>query len=147
MRHQADDVARLVAEPGDRRLRSVRIGRVADVAGGVGVAEDDLTVRLEPGDDVRLGEVVALAVRDRNPQHLPAAARHRERRIGLLDADVHVLAAELQRRFRSIAPGSSPASSSTWKPLQMPSTGPPPAAKRSTARMMGEKRAIAPVRR
>ena len=27
--------------------------------------------------------------------------------------------------MRSIAPGSSPASSSTWNPLQMPSTRPP----------------------
>ena len=44
-------------------------------------------------------------------------------------------------------PGSRPASSSTWKPLQMPSTGPPAAAKRATSPMIGEKRAIAPLRR
>ena len=31
----------------------------------------------------------------------------------------------LRSRLRSIAPGSSPASSRIWKPLQMPSTGPP----------------------
>ena len=49
--------------------------------------------------------------------------------------------------FGSSAPGSSPASHSTWKPLQMPSTRPPPAAKRSTAPITGEKRAIAPTRR
>ena len=34
-------------------------------------------------------------------------------------------------------PGSSPASHSTWKPLQMPSTGPPAAAKASTSRIIG----------
>ena len=34
-----------------------------------------------------------------------------------------------------------------WKPLQIPSTGPPSPAKRSTARMTGAKRAIAPQRR
>ena len=39
-----------------------------------------------------------------------------------------VLAAECRLRFRSIAPGSRPASSRTWNPLQMPSTGPPAAA-------------------
>ena len=50
-------------------------------------------------------------------------------------------------RLRSIAPGSSPASSSTWKPLQMPRTGPPRRAKSVTAVMIGENRAIAPVRR
>ena len=47
----------------------------------------------------------------------------------------------------SRAPGSSPASQRTWKPLQMPSTGPPSAAKRATASIAGEKRAIAPARR
>src|SRR5204863_346223 len=45
------------------------------------------------------------------------------------------------------APGSKPASVSTWKPLQMPTTGPPAAAKRATASITGENRAIAPVRR
>ena len=37
-------------------------------------------------------------------------------------------------RLRSIAPGSSPASSRTWKPLQMPSTGPPRSANARIAR-------------
>ena len=49
--------------------------------------------------------------------------------------------------FGSSAPGSSPASHSTWKPLQIPSTGPPSAAKAATASIAGEKRAIAPARR
>src|SRR6266542_308346 len=39
--------------------------------------------------------------------------------------------------LRSSAPGSSPASQSTWKPLQMPSTGPPAAAKRRSASTAG----------
>ena len=55
MRHQADDVARLVAEAGDRRRRSVRIGRRPSTSpAAFGVAEDDLPVRLEPRDDVGL---------------------------------------------------------------------------------------------
>ena len=47
----------------------------------------------------------------------------------------------------SSAPGSIPASHSTWKPLQMPRTRPPAAANSRTDCMTGEKRAIAPTRR
>jgi len=49
--------------------------------------------------------------------------------------------------FFCSAPGSSPASVNTWKPLQMPTTGPPSAANRATAPIIGEKRAMAPGRR
>ncbi len=49
--------------------------------------------------------------------------------------------------FFCSAPGSRPASQSTWKPLQMPTTGPPAAACSATDSMTGENRAIAPVRR
>ena len=51
------------------------------------------------------------------------------------------------RPFFCSAPGSRPASVSTWKPLQMPTTGPPARAKARTASMTGEKRARAPGRR
>jgi len=47
--------------------------------------------------------------------------------------------------LRISAPGSNPASVRIWKPLQMPSTGPPPA-NFFTACITGENRAIAPVR-
>ncbi len=50
-------------------------------------------------------------------------------------------------RLATSAPGSSPASHSTWKPLQMPITGAPTAASSVTGPITGEKRAIAPVRR
>ena len=49
--------------------------------------------------------------------------------------------------FGRSTPGSSPASQSTWKPLQIPSTSPPSSAKRRTASITGAKRAIAPQRR
>ena len=45
------------------------------------------------------------------------------------------------------APGSSPASHRTWKPLQMPHTKPPRSANSPTCSITGAKRAIAPVRR
>ncbi len=49
--------------------------------------------------------------------------------------------------FGRSAPGRRPASQRIWKPLQMPSTSPPSAAKSATACIAGEKRAIAPQRR
>ena len=49
--------------------------------------------------------------------------------------------------FGRSVPGSSPASHSTWKPLQIPSTSPPSSAKARTDSITGEKRAIAPQRR
>ena len=49
--------------------------------------------------------------------------------------------------FGRSAPGRRPASHSTWKPLQMPSTGPPSRANSITDSISGEKRAIAPTRR
>jgi hypothetical protein len=49
--------------------------------------------------------------------------------------------------FGRNTPGSSPASQRIWKPLHVPSTSPPSAAKRVIASMIGAKRAIAPQRR
>ena len=49
--------------------------------------------------------------------------------------------------LRISAPGSSPASVSTWKPLHTPSTGTPLPAASTTARMTGDRAAIAPERR
>ena len=54
---------------------------------------------------------------------------------------------KLSPAFFCSAPGSSPASVSTWNPLQMPTTGPPAAACSATASITGENRAMAPVRR
>ncbi len=45
------------------------------------------------------------------------------------------------------APGSRCASHSTWKPLQMPSTGSPSRAAATTDSITGENRAMAPQRR
>ena len=50
-------------------------------------------------------------------------------------------------RLRIRAPGNSPASTRIWKPLQMPNTRPPSAAKCLTALMTGENLAMAPQRR
>ena len=53
----------------------------------------------------------------------------------------------LSEALRISTPGSRPDSHSTWKPLQMPSTGVPAFALAMTSRMMGECAAMAPQRR
>jgi hypothetical protein len=50
-------------------------------------------------------------------------------------------------RLRTSAPGSSPISQRTWKPLQVPMTSFPFRASFTTLGMIGENRAIAPHRR
>ena len=112
------------------------------------VAEDDLPVRFELREHVRRREVVAFAVRDRHPQHLARRGRGRERRVGLLDADVHVLAVELQARGCAAsrrAAARPRAESGSRCRCRAPARR--ASANACTARMIGEKRAIAPVRR
>ena len=64
VRHQAEDVARLVADAGDVGDRAVR------VLAGV-VAEQELAGRLELGDRLRVGKPAAVAVLDRDRQRRP----------------------------------------------------------------------------
>ncbi len=75
-----------------------------------------------------------------------------------LNAEVHTVSTDSTRSrwsrqtkvwtsLRINAPGSRWASHSTWKPLQMPSTGVPAPAARTTSLITGANRAIAPQRR
>ena len=66
-----------------------------------------------------------------------------------VDSTVTVTSAQTNSswRFGASTPGSSPASQRIWKPLQMPSTGPPSAANAADGSITGAKRAIAPQRR
>ena len=73
VRHQADDVARLVADAGDV-VDAIRSGwpRPSPRLPAVDVAEDHLPVRVRaPRCTSGSREVVAFAVRDGDPQHLP----------------------------------------------------------------------------
>ena len=94
-----------------------------------------------------LGRVVAAGRVLGRDRQLAARARARERGVGVDHLEVDLAADEAQRVLGSSAPGSRPASQSTWKPLQIPSTRPPSRANSTTDSMTGEKRAIAPTRR
>ena len=67
--------------------------------------------------------------------------------VGVLDHESTWRQTKRNPSFGSSAPGSRPASQRTWKPLQIPSTGPPAPGELATAPIAGEKRAIAPARR
>ncbi len=95
MRHQSNDVAVLAAESRDVVDRSVRVGLRGDGAFGSRIAEDHLTILLEPLHDSGLGVVVPFAVRDWNPKQLARTTGRRERRIRVFHLDDDVLALEL----------------------------------------------------
>ena len=140
VRHQPDDVARGVAH-----ARNVPRGAVEVLPGGV--AQHDLPVRLELVQH-RIGRPVATG-------HVFAGTESRSPTVHAPVHDVDALTTSnatwrqvnFNEVFGSRAPASSPASQSTWNPLQIPSTSPPRRAKRSTSTMIGDTRAIAPARR
>ena len=89
------------------------------------VAQHDLAVGLQLVEH-RVGRPVAAGLvlgGDREPS--PRSHARGPLRAGVDDLDVDLAADEAQRRVRAAArPAAGPASQSTWKPLQMPSTGP-----------------------
>ena len=140
VRHDADDVAGLVADRGDVAHRAVRVA--ADVAG------DDPALGLELVERVLVGDVAALAVLDRDAR---SPGRSRTRSVhGCRAVSTRSRWSRLRKcrcALRTSAPGSRCASHSTWKPLQMPSTGRPPRAASTIDAITGANRAIAPQRR
>ncbi len=69
MRHEADDVACRIADAGDVVERAVWIV--------TGMLKDHLAVGFERVQVIRIREVVALAMRDRQPQQLSRAGTPR----------------------------------------------------------------------
>ena len=116
MRHHPHHVALAAQDAGDVAQRAV---------GVVQVAEGDAVLRLQFVQRALIGEVAAFAVGDGKAQHLAPLRGGSERRIRGFGAQPHLAADELQPRLRISAPGSRPASTRIWKPLQMPSTSPP----------------------
>ena len=120
--HQPHDVAALVADAGDVVDRAVRV---------VHVAQDDPVLVAELGQRLGRAGVVALEVVDRDVEQLVTdsstsrSARSRRPRRAAAPCPQR----NLSPAFFCSAPGSRWASVSTWNPLQMPTTGPPAAAK------------------
>src|SRR6266542_5846118 len=94
--HHPEHVAALVDDAGDVVDGPVGVGGGNHEAALVGVAEDDLAALLQARQRGRVGEVVALAVGDRDPQHLSALDQRREGGVLALADEVGPLAAELE---------------------------------------------------
>ena len=120
MGHQADHVAACVAYAGDVVHRSV---------GVVDVAKHDATLAAQLGQGDGVADVVALEVVDRDAQPVPAGTPEVRTLRSLPTSQFDGVHKKVRPRFFCSAPGNRWASVSTWKPLQMPTTGPPPAAK------------------
>ena len=150
MRHQPGHVAGRVADAGDGPQRAVGVGRI------VGIERRSRRPRgrtgTGPGRRAR-ARPASPRRRSSSPRRgrsgcgsaAPVAARvnGESRRSGLMPTSRQ---ANRSERLRSSAPGTRPASARTWKPLQMPRTWPPAAAKSETPRITGEKRAMTPAR-
>ena len=119
-----------------------------DRAVGVRVAPQDAAVALQLVERRLVRVVAALAVGDGHPERAPLADLARERRVEVLRAAASPRGRRSAGRGCAAArPGTSRASARTWKPLQIPRTGPPRSAKSATARMTGLNRAMTPARR
>ena len=119
--------------------------RSVDLAG---IAEGDSALALEPVERRFVGLVIAVMMGDREDDLLAGIVARGEGRLAVLDFQPRRRGRRSGcRLLRISAPGSSRASVSTWKPLQMPSTSTPRAAASLTARITGDCAAIAPERR
>src|SRR5207245_6209546 len=108
VRHQAEDRAVLVDDPGDVLQRSIGIGGLRQLALGGRIPEHDLPVAPERSQRVGFGVVLALTVRDRHGQHLARPHTPRERRLDVLDAEPRGLAAVLQTLVTHERAGQEP---------------------------------------
>ena len=141
VRHQPDDVARVVRDARDVPRRAVEVL-------ARGVAQHDLAVGLELVQH-RVRRVVAAGrVLGGDRQRLADRARARPRGRRVDDLQRHLPAGEPQRRVRAAARrATAPPRTAPGTRCRCPSTSPPRRAKRSTSPITGAKRAIAPTRR
>jgi hypothetical protein len=96
MRHHPHHIAPLVADAGDRVHRSVRVPAVVEPPLWIGITQNHLAMRFHLLERPGRCEVIAFAMSDGNPEHLAGAGGARERRVGLLDAQMHLFAAVFQ---------------------------------------------------
>src|SRR5216684_900497 len=125
VRHHANDVAARVGDARDVGERAVGVGAPhAARPVRIAVAEGDLPFPFQPLQPLRVQGVIAFST-------FRCTSRQ----------------TYLRESLRRTAPGSIPASSRIWKPLQIPTTCPPRWANLRTSSITGEKRAMAPVRK
>src|SRR5215831_1129986 len=96
VRHHAEHVAALVDNAGDGVDRAVVVPVRVDHAVGRAIAEQHPPFAFQPRDGFAVGDVVALAVRDRHADHLPRVVAAGEWRVGALDLEIDLAADETQ---------------------------------------------------
>src|SRR5271156_1448954 len=90
MRHQASHITFAIADTSDVSHRTIRIsGRIIGTVGRR-ITENDLLICLQLGERRFANGVVAVVMRDGNPEDLALFGGIGKRRIGLLDANVYV---------------------------------------------------------
>src|SRR5262249_17374555 len=92
MRHHAEHVALVVDDAGDGLRRAVHIADAVDAAVGRAIAIEPPALAFEPLDGLFVRSVIALTMGDRHADHLAGIVAARERRVGTLHTQMHVLA-------------------------------------------------------
>src|SRR5437588_10327295 len=97
MRHQAGDVARLVADAGNVIQRTIRVGAFGGLTVGISITPQNLILLPELGERLLIGKIAAFTVRNRDAQEFPRRNAVGKRGIGGGGFEENMLAAELER--------------------------------------------------
>src|SRR5882724_8569458 len=117
VRHQPEHRAFLVDHAGDIVERTVGVGFLGDAPIFRAVPEDDLVLRPEPPQGLRVGVVLPLAVRDGHLENLALPQRTGERGVRVLDQEVGRLAAVLQALVAHQGTGQQPGLAEDLEPV------------------------------
>src|SRR6266705_5290233 len=97
MRHHPEYVARLVKDARDGIGRAIEVPLRIEAAVRRSVAEQHPALAFKPRDGLLVGDVIALAMRDRHADHLTRIVAACERRVGALDPQTDLATDELER--------------------------------------------------
>ena len=148
MRHQAADVAFLVADSRDIVLRAVRVGRLGCAPARIAVAEQHATFTFEMVENGIFSKIAALTVGDGKTQDSSVPGGIRERTVMSLDTDMNVFANEVKPSIANERAWQKPRLA---QDLEAIANADDQSRRRqqsfSPRACIGEKRAIAPQRR
>jgi hypothetical protein len=96
MRHDAEHVAALVDDAGNRVGRAVVIPRGIEGAVRRAVAKQHAALAFQASDGVRIGDIITLAMSGRHFYHFAGIVAAREGRIRTLNAQMNIAAEEAQ---------------------------------------------------